>query len=204
MHVHHVIVVPNPSPYYVENLCDDVKIEGRIIAVGRLFEQKRFDRLIDAFALISSKYSTWNLSIFGDGPLREMLKKQIERKGLAKRVSLNKPTHDILHEYQLSQFLVLSSDFEGFGLVITEAMACGIPVVAADCPYGPSEIIEDGVTGLLSKMEVKDLASKMEWMITHPDERKQMGKNAHLAAAKYRKEVIIPEWERAYMSVIKK
>ena len=81
-------------------------------------------------------------------------------------------------------------------------MACGIPVVATDCPFGPSEIIEDGETGLLAKMDAKDLADKMEWMMTHDSERKIMGIKAHQAAAKYRKEVIMPKWEEIYKSVI--
>ena len=110
---------------------------------------------------------------------------------------------DIYTEYQRSQFFVLSSDFEGFGLVIVEAMACGIPVVSTDCPYGPSEIVEDAKSGLLAKMDVQDLAAKMEWMITHEEERIAMGIAARQAAARYRKEIIMPQWEQAYLSVIK-
>lgn len=75
----------------------------------------------------------------------------------------------IYEEYQKSQMLVLSSDSESFALVLVEAMSCGLPVVATDCPYGPSEIIEDGVTGLLAQMDIQDMANKMEWMIIHED-----------------------------------
>jgi len=123
---------------------------------------------------------------------------------LSRQIHLLSPVLDIYMEYSRSQFFVLCSDFEGFGLVIVEAMACGIPVVSTDCPFGPSEIIEDGKTGLLAKMEVQDLADKMEWMITHEEERKAMGVRAHQAAARYRKEVVMPEWEKAYLSVIGK
>ena len=127
----------------------------------------------------------------------------ISSKGLKGRVHIFEPTSDIYTEYQRSEFFVHSSDFEGFGLVIVEAMACGIPVVSTNCPYGPSEIIEDGKTGLLAKMDVKDLAEKMEWMMTHDEERRLMGVNAHQAAARFRKETIMPQWEEAYLSVIK-
>jgi len=128
----------------------------------------------------------------------------IASKRIQSCVHLIPPTKDIYNEFQRSQFFVLSSDYEGFGLVIIEAMACGIPVVSTDCPYGPSEIIEDGKTGLLAKMDVQDLADKMEWMITHEEERKAMGARAHQAAARYRKEVVMPEWEKAYLSVVGK
>ena len=94
--------------------------------------------------------------------------------------------------------MVLSSDYEGFGLVIVEAMACGLPVISTDCPHGPSDIIDNGVTGLLARLEVKDLADRIEWMITHHEERRMMGVKAHAAAAAYRKEVIMKKWESAY------
>ncbi len=98
--------------------------------------------------------------------------------------------------------LVMSSDSEGFGLVLVEAMACGIPVVATNCPFGPREIIEEGITGLLSGMDTQDLADKMEWMMTHDIERVEMGHNAYLAAARYEKNRVMAEWERTYLSVL--
>ena len=179
------------------------KKEGRIICVGRLTPQKRFDRLIDAFSLIAVRYPDWHITIFGEGEDKEKLQNQIVVNNLGDRIFLTPPTKDIYLHYMSSQFLVLSSDFEGFGLVITEAMACGIPVVATNCPFGPSEIIDDGKSGLLAKMDVKDLAEKMEWMMTHDEDRRLMGANAHQAAARFRKETIMPQWEEAYLSVIK-
>ncbi len=197
-----VTVVPNPSTYY----CDDIgaveKQEGRIIAVGRLSNQKRYDRLIHAFSLIASKYPAWSVDIFGAGPLENSIQMLIERQGLTGRVRLNKPTQDIIDEYKRSQFFVLSSDYEGFGLVIIEAMACGLPVVSTTCPCGPSEIITDGGNGLLARMDESDLAKKMEWLITHEAERRQMGLCAHETSARYRKELVMPEWEQTYLSVI--
>lgn len=200
----HVIVIPDPVSEYSSQLSVVEKSHGRIIAVGRLFEQKRIDRLIEAFALIADKYPDWYIDIFGNGPLLADITALIESHHLQNRVHLNPATKQISSEYKSSQFFVLSSDYEGFGLVIIEAMACGLPVVSTNCPFGPSEIIEDGVTGLLTKMDVHDLADKMEWMITHEEERHQMGIRAHKAAARYRKEIVMPQWEQAYLDVIKK
>ena len=199
-YVNQVSVIPNPVTHYPSSHSPQSPSHC-IICVGRLCPQKRFDRLISAFASIAGKYPEWCVDIYGDGEDKNKLQRQITDGGMEKRIHIHPPTDDIYIEYQRSQFFVLSSDFEGFGLVIIEAMACGIPVVATDCPYGPSEIIEDGKTGLLAKMEVQDLADKMEWMITHDAERQQMGLAAYQAAARYRKEVVMPEWERAYLSV---
>ena len=196
--VRNVRVVPNPVTCYPETLPTAPREEGRILCVGRLTAQKRFDRLVDAFSLIAARHPSWHIDIFGDGEERESLQQQIAALGLEQRVRLLPPTHDIYAEYQRSQLLVLSSDFEGFGLVVTEAMSCGLPVVATDCPYGPSEIIEDGVDGLLARMEVQDLADKMEWMMTHDRERREMGVKAYHAVARYRLDVVMQQWEQAY------
>ena len=201
--VNNVVSVPNPVTFYCEEVNALNKETGRIISVGRLHSVKRFDRLIESFSLISSKYPSWHIDIFGGGNEKEELMMLIEKKGLKSKITIHDPTDDIYQEYQRSQFLVMSSDYEGFSLVIIEAMACGIPTVSTDCPFGPSEIISDGETGLLSKMDAQDLADKMEWMITHEQEREEMGRKAHLAAAKYKKEVVMKQWEKAYMSVVK-
>lgn len=201
-----VRVIPNPVTCYPPSVQHFAlpNSQFRIICVGRLTPQKRFDRVIDAFATIANKYPHWHVDIFGGGEKHGVssLQQRIVEKGLKGRVDIYPPVNDIYAEYQRSEFSVLSSDFEGFGLVITEAMSCGIPVVATDCPYGPSEIIEDGNTGLLAKMEVRDLADKMEWMITHDAERQQMGILARQAVARYQLDQIMPQWEQAYLSVL--
>lgn len=200
--VKNVQVVPNPVTLYADSIDDITKERCRIIAVGRLARQKRFDRLIEAFSLISDKYPEWYIDLYGEGELRGTLDNLIKVKGLTGRVNIMNFVQDIYREYKRSQFIVLSSDFEGFGLVITEAMACGIPAVSTDCPYGPSAIIDEGKTGLLAKMEIKDLAKKIEWMISHEEERGIMGDNAYKKAAQYRKEMVMPQWEEVYTKLI--
>ena len=201
--VKNVMVIPNPLAFKTEIFpILKERAKGRIISVGRLHPQKRFDRLISAFSLLAEKYPAWYIDIFGTGDEKNNLDNQIKQLGLSNRVFLNNPTSDIQREYANSQMFVLSSDLEGFGMVIVEAMACGIPVVSTDCPFGPSEIIEDGKTGLLARMDTKNLADKMEWMITHDEERIEMGKNARLAASRYKEEIVMKEWEKAYQSVL--
>lgn len=202
-HIPRVAKVDNPVTKYVDSPYLEKREEGRIISVGRMNNtQKRFDRLIDAFSTIAEKYPQWHIDIFGEGDLQKSLEQQIENLGLKSRVLIHPSTSNIYSEYLRSELFVLSSDYEGFGLVIVEAMACGVPVISTDCPFGPSEIIEDGLTGLLSKMEVCDLAKKIEWMITHSDLRKKMGQKGHEAAKRYQLDVVMNDWINIYRSVL--
>ena len=201
-HFNNVKTIPNPVSMPVDDLVDSKKEVGRILYVGRLNSVKRVDRLIQAFAMIADKYPDWHIDIYGEGEEKAYIEKLIQNCHLAKRVKLFAPSSQIYDEYRNSQFLVLSSDSESFSLVIVEAMACGLPVVSTDCPFGPRDIIEDGKTGLLSRSDSEDLAAKMEWMIIHTKEREEMGKRAHQAVVKYKKDVVMKEWEHAYLSVL--
>lgn len=200
--ISNVVTVQNPVPFYCEDISTLQRLSGRILAVGRYQPVKRFDRLISAFAMIANRHPQWYIDIFGEGPEEKNLRRQIEAENLGDRIFLHASTKDIFSEYKKSQIFVLSSDVEGFGLVIVEAMSCGTPVIATNCPFGPSEIIEDGITGLLSKMDVADLAQKLEWMITHEKERVEIGHHAYQAAAQYKKERVMKKWEEAYLSVL--
>lgn len=201
-YVHNVITVPNPLSYYCDDTTNLVRIDKRIVCAGRLYAPKRFDRLIRAFAEIAAHCPGWYVDIYGDGEDRGKLESLIKDLSMDNRIFLKSQTDDIFKEFKSSQFCVISSDFEGFSLVLIEAMGCGLPVVSTACPYGPQELIEDGITGILSDLEVDSLAQKIEWMATHDSERKMMGNNAHLAAALYKKEIVMARWEAAYYSVL--
>ena len=202
-HSAHVVVIPNPVTLYPESVNDIPKENGRILCVGRLNDQKRIDRLVTAFSMIADKYPAWHVDIFGEGDKRPALQKQICECNLQERIVLHQPTKQIYDEYKKSQFLVLSSAYEGRPLVLIEAMACGLPCVAFNCPSGPSEIVEDGVSGLLAREgDVVDLSSKIEWMITHETERNEMAKKSREAALAYLPSTIMEKWESLYMSVL--
>ena len=201
-HVSNVLYAPNPVTFYDNDVTAVKKKKGRILYVGRLEPEKRVDRLIDAFSMIANQYPDWYVDVYGTGNLKDSLLDQVRQLGLIHRIHFFPPTHQIKHEMQMSQILVLTSDFEAFGLVVVEAMACGTPVISTCCPFGPSEIIEDGVTGLLCQLDSKDLASKMAWLMSHEQERFEIGGEAHRAAARYQKEIVMKEWESAYCSVM--
>ena len=203
-YISNVVVIPNPVTCISETIAPHEESLHRIICVGRLHEQKGFDMLIDAFALIANQCPEWIVDIFGDGSCRDALEDKIDRDHLRGRIHINKPTDHIYDEYQNSDFFVLSSRYEGFGLVLVEAMSCGIPCVAFRCKYGPEDIIEDGKNGLLAENgNVKDLAEKMLWMIKHREDRLLMGAQARKDVHKYELNAIMPQWHELFESLVK-
>ena len=201
-HFDNVCVIPNPVTIYPDVVDDIPKDNGRIIFVGRFNYEKRIDRLVMAFSMIADRYPMWHVDIFGEGNEKQNLLRQIKKMNLENRVIIHEPTREIYDEYKRSEMLVLCSEHEARPFVLVEAMSCGIPCVSLDCPYGPREIITDGVTGLLAlDGDIEDLARKIEWMIVHEDERKKMGRNAREDAAKYKMSVIMQDWEQLYLGV---
>ena len=201
-HFDNICVIPNPVTQYPEVIDDIPKDVGRIIFVGRFNHEKRIDRLITAFSMFADRYPDWHVDIFGDGNEKENLLRQISECGLVNRVVIHEPTKAIYDEYKRSEMLVLCSEHEASPLVLVEAMACGVPCVSLDCPTGPRAIIKDGETGLLAKDgDINDLASKIEWLIAHEAERKEMGRKARVFAASRKQDVVMGQWEKLYVSL---
>lgn len=195
-------VIPNPiiTPL---NKTSDCK-EKRVIAVGRYAPQKGFDKLIDSWALVVQQHPDWSLHIYGDGFLRTELQEQIERLGLTEKCWLEHTVKEIADKYSESSIFVLSSRYEGFGMVITEAMGCGVPPISFACPCGPRDIIKDGVNGLLVEDgNIEDMAKKICYLIENEDKRQEMGKQAYLDAQKYKMENIALQWKKLFETVVK-
>jgi glycosyltransferase involved in cell wall biosynthesis len=202
-YVDNIDIIPNPITFFPSNQLIDNSEHHRIIAVGRLHEQKGFDFLINAFSKIADKCPEWHIDIFGDGEDEQLLREQLEKSGLTDRIFFHHPTPDIYDEYLKSDFYVLSSRYEGFPLVLNEAMSCGIPCVAFRCKYGPEDAITDNANGLLVKNgDVDSLAEAILWMIQHPDDRRRMGRAARTAAARYQKDEIMSKWVSLFDSLV--
>jgi glycosyltransferase involved in cell wall biosynthesis len=138
-----------------------------LLAVGRLSPEKRFDMLIEAFAGIAVGRLDWDLAIAGEGPLYADLRAQAERLGLERRVHLPGRVGNPQAWYDRADAFALTSRFEGFPNALLEAIAAGLPVIAVDCLTGPSELIEDGVNGVLlpASSDAADLGAGLDRLI---------------------------------------
>lgn len=189
---HNIVVIPN-----VVHLDDsDLKsnyCEKRIIFVGRLDNQKDFESLLCVWKLVYSSHPDWILDIYVDG--------NIEAPG----ARVFKPVSNIMEQYRNSSLLVLTSLYEPFGLVLPEAMSCGLPVVAFDCPYGPADIITDGVDGFLVKnRDVNEFADRVCQLIEDEELRVLMGRAAIKSAQRYRADLIMPKWKNLFEQICRK
>lgn len=190
-----ICVIPNAAMFVADRYSD--VSNKRVIAVGRLDYQKGFDRLIQAWEIVykSGKYNDWRLDIFGQGEWKEMLQGMIDERGLNSSAFINKPTKNIGKEYAESAMLVMSSNYEGFPMVMIEAMACGLPVVAFDFKCGPKDIISDGKNGLIIRNgDIEALAEGMMRLMEDTENRKRMSLNARKIVDTYSEKAVMDKW----------
>lgn len=195
-----VEVIPNFTPL---SDCQRADMSAkRVIAVGRMSWEKGFDRMINIWAKVEEGHPGWQLVIFGQGDLEEKIKADIARLGLknAKIVPFNS---EIGNEYARSSLCLLTSHYEGFGLVLVEAFCHGIPCVAFDCPFGPASIIENGRNGYLIKNgDVKDFALKLGQLMEDDGLRHQFSDAALERARMFSSTVVMEKWTELLDSLV--
>jgi len=200
--LNNVTVISNPLPSFPTKKSDCST--HQVIAVGRHSYQKGFDLLINSWNLVSKKHPDWILKIYGEGEGTE-LNNQIKSLNLEGTCILEHPVNNIVDKYCESSIFVLSSRYEGFGMVIAEAMSCGVPSVSFACPCGPRDIIKDKIDGLLAEPEnISDLAEKICYLIENESVRKEMGEKARINVQRYRIENIMSQWDKLFKSRLKK
>lgn len=185
-----------PNPIDLTSTASARRGSGNLVAVGRLVDQKGFDLLLEAFARIAPEQPDWTLTIWGEGDQRAALEARRESLGLEARVRLPGVTERPGQWVAGSDLFVLSSRYESFGNVITEAMAAGLPVIAFDCPFGPGDILRDGEDGLLVPAEdVEALAAGMRRLMADADLRARLGEAAARNVRRFAREAVVAEWD---------
>ena len=195
-----VCVIPNIVHLNESGVVSECSAK-KAIYVGRFSKQKDIDILIKIWTLVHLRHPDWQLCIYGgycDQYDRYM--SLLDNNNI--NIIVNEPTPHIFQRYIDSSMLLLTSLYEPFGLVLPEAMSCGLPVVSFDCPYGPAEIITDGVDGfLVCERNVNAYAEKVCELIDNPILRTKLGSAAALSAQRYNVERILPQWRNLFENI---
>lgn len=175
-------------------------LSRRVIAVGRLDYQKGFDRLIKAWRLVMDKGLTdWHLDIFGQGEWKDYLNNIIHENNQGNYVTVNAPVSDIAAQYTSSSLLAMSSNYEGFPMVMIEAMSCGLPVVTFDYKCGPRDIITPEVNGLIvPNGDIQAFADALARVMTDTEMRSQMGREALRVTERYSLDSVMKSWNNLF------
>ena len=187
------------NPVVLSNRSRSSLMNKKIISVGRLVYQKGFDTFVEIFKNIHVKYPDWSVEIYGRGILHDALQKQIDEAGLTNSFKLMGNTDQIEREYHSASIFVLPSRFEGFPMVLTEAMSQGLACVSFNCPNGPSDLILDESVGLLVENQNKTEFEKALFRLIEDVElRKLIGANAYANVKRFDVYNIISEWKMLY------
>ena len=188
-----VCQIYNPSPIQTESYMQHSS--KKVLACGRLAHQKGFDLLLDAWKEVEQQNIDWELEIVGDGFMREELERKVRDNNL-QRVTLSHFTSNIKEKYAEAGIYVMSSRYEGLGLVLLEAESMSLPMVSFNCKEGPKEIIKNGYNGYLAEAEnPHDLAEKLLSLIKDDNLREQMSRNAFEASRAFLTDKILDQWE---------
>lgn len=193
-------VIPNPLPFYPKNQSECKN--KQILSVGRLYKEKGYERLIDIWSLVTRKHPEWKINIYGNGILLKSLTNLVHKRGLDDSFFFCGPVSNIMDKYLESAFYVKSSLFEGFGMVLIEAMSCGLPVISYNCPVGPSTIIHDGEDGfLIEDGNSQMFADKICYLIENEDIRIQMGTKARENVKRFSQDIIMQKWINLFQTL---
>ncbi len=197
-----VRVINNAVQYYPEE--ENPLLAKSVIYVGRAEYEKAPDRLIEVWRLVAQRHPDWTLRMFCTGAMLDELKAKVQEYGIEQQVLFMPPTKDMEHEYMTSSLCVLTSRYEGFPVVLQEAMGCGLPCISFNCPSGPRYIIKDGEDGyLVENGNIEAFAEKVCLLMENVSLRRQLGQSAKQHMAYYSKERIMGQWRELFDSLVK-
>ena len=197
-----VLVIPNftlldpaLTPSYESKHC---------VALGRFVYQKDYPRMIAIWEKVTEIHPDWILDIFGDGEDRPIIEQRIKETQLDNKVVLHGNTQEVTKAYTSGSIYLMTSRMEGSPLVLIEAMTCGLPIVAFNCPYGPQEVIQHEKTGYLIPYDNDEAyIEALSGLMNNANLRKQMGDAAKTALSQYSCEAIMQKWMDLFQELLK-
>ena len=195
-----ITVIPNANTFATSQAA---ALENKkVIAIGRYTYQKGFERLIEAWNILSPGFPGWKLDIIGNGEERDKLQDLIHAYHLDGQVTLVSPTKSIDKVYLDASLLAMSSRYEGLPMVLLEAQAFGLPIVSFACKCGPKDIVTDGETGfLVEENDIEGLARQLVKVMKDKNLRKQMGRKAKEASLRYAEDAVMAKWTALFDSL---
>lgn len=193
-------VIPNAIPHIPEE--SSHLTNKQAIMVGRYNDAKGYEYITEAWETVHKKHPEWTLNIYGSGEMHDDVERWIKERNLQDTMIMHKPTKKITQKYLESSICIMSSRYEGFPLVIMEAMSCGVPCVSFDCPFGPRNIIKDGEDGILvDYLNTKALADNICKVIEDENLRKRLGANAKKNIQRFSQDTIMQQWQDLFHSL---
>lgn len=195
-----ICVIPNPQTF--QSNCVSKLKNKKLISIGRLHFQKNYESLIRIFSIVHKRFPDWKLDIYGDGSDKQRLQNQIDDLELTETVVLKGNTKNVKEVLLDASCFVLSSHWEGMPLVMIEAMTCGLPIIAYDCPSGPRDLITDGENGyLIPYGDETAFASKVMELIENDNLRMRLGTEAKAKSELYAIDRIMSIWQDLFESL---
>jgi len=194
-------VIPNPMPFEAgEKSTLSSKV---VLVVGKQSYQKGYDRLLEIWKLVSKQHADWNLEVYGKLDSSLGLKLKSEKLGISDNVKFHPPTKNIHEKYKEASIYLMTSRYEGFGMVLIEAMNFGVPCISFDCPYGPSDIISDQKDGFIIKNgDIKSFANAVIRLIEEKELRQMMGNSATGNVKRYNIGIVGKQWDDLFRKMV--
>lgn len=195
-------VIPNAVPQF-PNRCSTLESK-QVLMVARYNDAKGYEYLVEAWQSVHERHPDWTLNVYGSGELHDDVVRWIQERHLSGSMILHDPVDNIMDKYLESSIFVMSSRYEAFPMVLLEAMACGVPCVSFDCPYGPRNIIRSGEDGLLvDYLNSQALADSICRLIEDEPLRKKFGAKARQNIQRFSQDAIMHQWDELFNTLMK-